>query len=180
MNTPAEAQFEAGIFALTAEGWAIVKRRAFDEKVAATEWLKRKCATLVRKNRSQPIRGSVVSVGSWLTLEWVLADYERKRKAGDPEFNEPEAMVFMVGDKITASYTARQGQYLAFIHAYTKLNRQPPAEADMQQYFKVSPPTVHDMIVMLEKKGLIERTPGKARSIRLLLPPEKLPRDEPV
>ena len=110
MNTPAQAQFEAGIFALTAEGWAIVKRRAFDGQIAAAQWMKRNTDTMARKNPSQPIRGSVVSVGSWLTLEWVLADYERKRKAGNPEFNEAEVMVFMEGDKITASYTARQGE----------------------------------------------------------------------
>lgn len=29
-------------------------------------------------------------------------------------------------------FTAKQGQYLAFIHTYTLLNRRPPAEADFQ------------------------------------------------
>ncbi len=178
MMPSAEAQFEAGIFALTAEGWTIVKRRTFTGQFPAAQWVKRSSATLVRKNSPQPIRGSVVEVGTWLTLEWVLADYEQKRKAGKPEFNEPEAKVFMVGGKITASYTTRQGEYLFFIHDYTKLNGQPPAEADMQQHFKVSPPSVHEMILMLEKKGFIQRTPGVARSIRLLLSPDKLPRDE--
>ncbi len=28
-------------------------------------------------------------------------------------------------------FTPKQGQYLAFIHAYTLLNGRPPAEADM-------------------------------------------------
>ena len=32
-----------------------------------------------------------------------------------------------------ARFTEKQGQYLAFIHMYTKLNRRPPAEADMQR-----------------------------------------------
>jgi repressor LexA len=176
MSIVAEApQFNAGIFALTAEGWAIMKRQTFDDQYPASEWMKRNTNTLTRKNPSQLVRGSVVPVGTWLTLEWVQADYEKKRQAGDPEFNEPEARVFMVGEKITASYTARQGQYLAFIHYYTKLRGQPPAEADMQQHFKVSPPTVHDMVLMLEKKGLIARTPGMARSVRVLLPREQLP-----
>jgi len=169
------AQFEAGIFALTAEGWAIVKRRTFDGQLPAAEWLKRNATTLTRKNPSQQVRGSAVPLGGWLTLEWVLADYERKRRAGDPEFNEPDARVFMVGDKITASYGARQGQFLAFIHSYTQLNGQPPAEGDMQRHFKVGPPAVDDMILILEKKGLIARTPGTARSIRVLLPREQLP-----
>ena len=72
-------------------------------------------------------------------------------------------------------YTDKQGQYLAFIYYYTKLNRVAPAEADIQRYFQVSPPTVHQMILTLERKALIHRTPGKARSIRLLLPREELP-----
>ena len=68
------------------------------------------------------------------------------------------------------NYTPRQGQFLAFIYYYTKIHGQPPAEADMERYFKISPPSVHQMILTLEKKGFIERVPGKARSIRLLLP----------
>ena len=72
-------------------------------------------------------------------------------------------------------YTPRQGQFLAFIYYYTKLNGQPPAEADMQRYFKVSAPAIHQMVVTLEKKEFIERVPGQARSIRLLLSREELP-----
>jgi acyl-CoA reductase-like NAD-dependent aldehyde dehydrogenase len=32
------------------------------------------------------------------------------------------------------TFTPKQGQYLAFIHLYTRLHRRPPAETDMQQY----------------------------------------------
>jgi Mn-dependent DtxR family transcriptional regulator len=76
---------------------------------------------------------------------------------------------------VQSTYTARQGQYQAFIHYYTKIHRQPPAEADMQRYFRVSPPTVHQMILSLEKSGLIERIPGQGRSLKLLLPRAQLP-----
>jgi repressor LexA len=76
---------------------------------------------------------------------------------------------------MTARYTPRQGQFLAFIYYYTKIHGQPPAEADIQRYFKISPPSVHQMILTLEKNRLIERVPGKARSIRLLLSREELP-----
>jgi DNA-binding MarR family transcriptional regulator len=72
-------------------------------------------------------------------------------------------------------FTARQGQYLAFIHSYTKLNGRPPAEADLQRYFKVTPPTVHSMVLTLERHGFIDRTPGQARSIRLRVPAAELP-----
>ncbi|MGH9657290.1 MAG: LexA family protein [Bryobacteraceae bacterium] len=73
------------------------------------------------------------------------------------------------------TYTAKQGQYLAFILYYTKVHRRAPAEADMQEYFMVSPPSVHQMVLTLETKGFIERIPGQARSIRLLIRPEELP-----
>jgi Mn-dependent DtxR family transcriptional regulator len=72
-------------------------------------------------------------------------------------------------------YTPLQGQYLAFIYCYTKINGQPPAEADMQRYFNVTPPTVHQMILVLERQGFICRQPRQPRSIRVLLPPEQLP-----
>jgi SOS-response transcriptional repressor LexA len=72
-------------------------------------------------------------------------------------------------------YTDKQGQYLAFIHYYSKIHGRAPAEAEMQQYFRVSPPSVHQMVLTLETRGLIERTPGQARSIRVPIPPEELP-----
>ena len=74
-----------------------------------------------------------------------------------------------------ADYTFRQGQYLAFIHYYTKLHGVAPAEADMRRYFRVSPPSVHGMVLMLERRGFITREPGQARSIRLLLQREDWP-----
>ena len=76
------------------------------------------------------------------------------------------------------SFTAKQGQYLAFIYNYTKMHRQAPSEADLERYFLVSPPSIHEMIKTLHRKGLIERTPALARSIRLLVKPEHLPRLE--
>lgn len=76
---------------------------------------------------------------------------------------------------IPSSFTDTQGQYLAFIHAYSKIHRRPPAEADLQRFFEVTPPSVHRMVLELEKRGLIRRTPGQARSIEVLVPPEALP-----
>ena len=59
--------------------------------------------------------------------------------------------------------TQKQCEYLAFIHYYTRLNGRPPAEADMQRYFRVAPPTVHQMVLTLEARGFIKRIPGRAR-----------------
>jgi DNA-binding MarR family transcriptional regulator len=73
------------------------------------------------------------------------------------------------------SFTPSQGQYLAFIDAYTRVNLRPPAEADIQRRFGVTPPSVHQMILALERAGLIRRQQGAPRSIEVLLPPEQLP-----
>ena len=73
------------------------------------------------------------------------------------------------------SFTPKQGQYLAFIDAYTRVNLRPPAEADIQRRFAVTPPTVHQMILTLERAGLIRRQVGAPRSIEVLVPPQHLP-----
>jgi len=72
-------------------------------------------------------------------------------------------------------FTPKQGQYLAFIHLYTRLHRKPPAETDMQEYFRVSPPTVHQMVLTLERARLIRRQPRTPRSIEVLVDPKLLP-----
>jgi DNA-binding MarR family transcriptional regulator len=76
---------------------------------------------------------------------------------------------------MAANFTPRQGQFLAFIYYYTKINRIPPAEADMQRFFRISAPAVHEMVKTLELRGFITREPGKPRTIRVILPREALP-----
>jgi hypothetical protein len=47
----------------------------------------------------------------------------------------------MVGlSRPAKTFTPKQGQYLAFIHLYTRLHRRPPAETHMLQYFRVARP----------------------------------------
>ena len=75
----------------------------------------------------------------------------------------------------TPRFTQTQGQYLAFIYAYSRIFKRPPAEADMRRHFQVTAPSVHQMVIALEKAGLIKREPGAARSIQLLIAPEALP-----
>jgi len=75
----------------------------------------------------------------------------------------------------TQDLTPKQGQYLAFIYYYTKINRRAPAEADFQRYFRVSPPSVHNMIVTLDERGFISRERGCPRSIKLLINREDIP-----
>ena len=74
-----------------------------------------------------------------------------------------------------ARWTHRQGQVLAFIHSYLKLNRRPPAEADIARYFQITPPSAQQMVVTLTRKGLIAREPGAARTVALRVDPKDLP-----
>ena len=72
-------------------------------------------------------------------------------------------------------FTYKQGQYVAFIYLYRKLHRRGPSEADMVQYFRVSPPSVHQMIVKLEQTGLITRESGVPRSVRVAIAVGEIP-----
>ena|SRR2546421_2405524 len=95
------------------------------------------------------------------------SSYEARQTVAKPATGSPAGA--------SAQFTNRQGQYLAFIHSYIELHGQAPAEAEIQEYFRVSPPSVHQMILTLERRGFIRRTPFAARSIRVLVPVEQLP-----
>jgi repressor LexA len=45
----------------------------------------------------------------------------------------------------------------------------------IQRFFQVTPPSVHSMVLTLERRGFIQRVPGQARSITLIIAPESLP-----
>ena len=73
------------------------------------------------------------------------------------------------------SLTEKQGQYLAFIATYIKLNNMSPAESDIQKFFQVTPPTAHQMVVKLENIGAIKRKPRVARSIEIIIDQSEIP-----
>ena len=56
--------------------------------------------------------------------------------------------------------TGRQAEFLAFIQDYTRLNRRPPSEAEMQRHFSVTPPSVHQMVLMLVSSSSVMFTAG--------------------
>ena len=76
---------------------------------------------------------------------------------------------------MNSATTERQGQFLAYIFQYSLAQGYAPAEGDMQRYFQITAPSVHSMVLTLEKRGLIQRVPRKARSITLIIAPESLP-----
>lgn len=94
---------------------------------------------------------------------------------GDDAFRVSTEMAPKIDPSAPPKFTSRQGQYLAYIHSYTKVHRYPPAESDLQWHFGVSAPAIHEMIKTLERNGLIEKVPGQARSIRVCVDPKRLP-----
>lgn len=175
MTSDSKEKYEAGIFLLTLDGWTIMSRRRFVDQEAASRWMRSKAGSLLKRFPTNLVRGGILEIVDWYTLDNVLVDYEKKRKAGDPEYSLPADVPAAEAVSHTVRMTRRQGQFLAFIHYYTKLHGVPPAELDMAMYFRVSPPSVHEMIKTLERKGFIDRTPGTPRSIRLLVPRKQLP-----
>ncbi len=101
---------------------------------------------------------------------------EQERTGGE---SAPPADVSQAGlgnEPMAERFTEKQGQYLAFIDSYTVMYGKAPSEVDLQRFFGTTPPSIHQMILTLEKKGLISRVPGRARSIRLLVDREEIPR----
>jgi hypothetical protein len=76
---------------------------------------------------------------------------------------------------VMADFTPTQGKYLSFISTYTELHGYPPAESEIARAMGVSGPSVNQMVKMLEKKGLILRQPGQARSLQVIVPEEEIP-----
>ncbi|TMA82621.1 MAG: MarR family transcriptional regulator [Deltaproteobacteria bacterium] len=64
------------------------------------------------------------------------------------------------------------------MQTYTTLHGVAPAEADMQRFFRVTPPTVHRMVLALERRKLLEHIPGRSRSITLLVSSDEIPKLE--
>lgn len=77
---------------------------------------------------------------------------------------------------MTGKITEKQGQYLAFIENYSMMHGCAPSELDIQLFFGVTPPTVHQMVLKLEEKGFISRIPRQARSIKILLDSGNIPK----
>ncbi len=72
-------------------------------------------------------------------------------------------------------FTFTQGRYLAFIHAYKTAFGEAPSHTEIQMALEVTPPSANNMLKMLDRKKLIARQAGVARSIEILIEPEKIP-----
>ncbi len=74
-----------------------------------------------------------------------------------------------------ARLTRKQGQLVAYVYSYTKVHRVPPSENEIATFLGVYGPSAHQMILRLEARGILARTPGQPRSIRILLPRQEIP-----
>jgi SOS-response transcriptional repressor LexA len=67
---------------------------------------------------------------------------------------------------------------LAFIHRFTAKHGVAPSFEEIASHFGTSSPSVHGMIKTLERRSLLSRVPGVARSLRVLVPASLLPGSE--
>ncbi len=80
--------------------------------------------------------------------------------------------------RMASIFTARQGEYLTFIHRYTQKFGVAPSFEEIGAHFGTTPPSVNNMIKTLCARGLLSRLPGAARSLRVLVPASLLPESE--
>lgn len=73
-------------------------------------------------------------------------------------------------DRVGLGFTEKQGQYLAFINKFIKTNGHSPKLSDFVNQFCVGSTSVYRILVKLEEKGFIKRSPQKTHSIELLIP----------
>jgi hypothetical protein len=147
--------------------WVFAQKAGVRERIAVFRNTSRDAVEL-RLNLSAAAKKPVrTAIDGKLFILTVSAGEDSFHVAIDPA-PEPDPAV-------APSFTSKQGQYLTFLHYYSKIHRQAAAESDLQRYFRVSPPSVHEMIKTLERNGLIRRRPGQARSIQILVRPEYLP-----
>jgi len=69
--------------------------------------------------------------------------------------------------RLAKIFTPKQGQYwrLSTCTCVCTAGCRLPAEPDMQEYFRVSPPSIHQMVLTLEWAGFIRRQQSTPRSI---------------
>jgi len=109
----------------------------------------------------------------FLTCLIICRDHDGK--GGNP-FPKDTSGFIRESEQVVAEEIHKQAGPISGLHLpLHQGNGVPPAEADIQRYFRVSPPSVHQMILTLEKEGLISRVPRQPRSVRVLLPSWDLP-----
>ena len=74
--------------------------------------------------------------------------------------------------------TGTQRQYLTYIDYYTMIHRRPPSENEIADFFSVRGPSAHRMILPLEGRGYLSRTPGQPRTLKVQRSRESLPDPE--
>jgi len=75
--------------------------------------------------------------------------------------------------------TARQAEYLSFIRAFTDRWGMPPSFEEIGRHFMTTAPSVNNMIKTLETRGFLTRVPGQARTLRVIVPEQRIAAADP-
>jgi len=97
--------------------------------------------------------------------------------ARHPETDSPHLSSATPAKSSPGSPTRKQGQFLAYLHEYMMCNHHnlAPTHAAFQKFFNLTPPSVNSMLIRLEQRGFIKRTPDQARGIQLVIAPNLIP-----
>jgi DNA-binding MarR family transcriptional regulator len=113
------------------------------------------------------------SIEAWTAMEnaaQAIGTALRRLEAAEPGTGPSPA-------RAASAPTHRQGQFLAYIREYMRQNYRGvvPTHSDLQRFFNLTAPSVNSMLVRLEQRGFIRRTPGVARGIELTIDPDQIP-----
>jgi len=61
--------------------------------------------------------------------------------------------------------TVRQAQALRFMRDYIRLHGRSPSEEELARHLEVTAPAAHELVIRMERAGLVRRKPGMARSV---------------
>ena len=150
-------------------GWTAIRFRTWQQDPTHPESVgvaSRGCYCSLRGARPVRARPQINQ-----TSETVLFFY---RRFCTDKSNEPNKRCFRAASRAQLHRKAGPVSGLHLVGLYSRA-RSSPAEADLQRHFEVTPPSVHQMILTLEREGLIRRQPGRARTLEILIAPESLP-----
>ena len=125
--------------------------------------------SLTQRLKDRQVSQAVVNGTQQLTLQFSDGTTLIVEACSDELLTRVERASTSAAQDASQRPTKRQLEYLAFISKYIHHFGRAPAERDIERHFLVSPPTVNQMMQMLERRGFITRQPGVPRSTRICI-----------
>ena len=125
--------------------------------------------SLTHRLKNRQVSQVVVNATQQLTIKFSDATVLIVEASSDGLVTRVASVTTSPGPDTPQRPTKRQLEYLAFIAKYIRHFGRAPAESDIERHFRVSAPSVNQMMQMLERRGFITRQPGVPRSTRMCI-----------